>query len=347
MRKTGRIVGGIAAGLILAVVAGGCIAGGPTPRGGVLATSTPGTNFVDADKIGSHSYVNPMSATQGVVYTCEGGHIDLPHLRIGADWVKYLYGKSKKHLMKGDAKFNYKLNVDPSRYTVHLEYPRGWDTMNEEVKETVAEEAALELSQYLAYTMVTWHEMMTWFGFKSLGFFGEFRSAFSWEDNYSNLLGVQLGARALQDEEHSYEKAMNILVRQELEALGPVPGKVAKRETERMRGKWFEGNIMVNIKERNMDTGVDDGYVSPTLIPGACAGAKGRPLAAPTAAVMTKYGMSVRLEVEPRVFEGGRMLKIAHPEEKTKRVQIPEGMNRILDYMREEARRRGYNPMPY
>ena len=55
------------------------------------------------------------------------------------------------------------------------------------------------MGPYMAYTMVTWHEILTWFGYKSVGIVPEYHSSFSWEDTYSNLLGTVLAARALRD----------------------------------------------------------------------------------------------------------------------------------------------------
>jgi hypothetical protein len=40
--------------------------------------------------------------------------------------------------------------------------------------------------------------------------------------------------------------------------------------SEKVRGEWYAGEVvyMVNMKKRNFDIGLDDGYVTPTLVPG-------------------------------------------------------------------------------
>ena len=54
------------------------------------------------------------------------------------------------------------------------------------------------------------HEILTWHGFRCVGFLPEFLSAFSWEDSFSNLLGTVVASKALRDTEHPYDEAMTI-----------------------------------------------------------------------------------------------------------------------------------------
>ena len=259
--------------LALAVLtAAGCsLDGSPRPRLGCYATSTPGGRFLDANGLGKHSYNSSptllSSENNGIAYTCRGGHIDVTHARIGADNVRYLYGKTKNNLMQGRTEFTYSLNVDHSKYFVKITYPANWKTLSPQEKEKTADEVSLELSQYFTYTMVTWHEILTWFGFKTMAVLPEFPSAFSWEDNYSNLFGIRCGAMALQDKKHEYDEAMTIALKKGLEDLGVRSHTFAWNASESMRGKWWDGQIMVNLKERNMDIGLVDGYVTPTLVP--------------------------------------------------------------------------------
>jgi hypothetical protein len=339
------IVTGIAISVTFAV--GGCsFNDAPRPRLGCYATSTPGGRFIDANGLGKHSYHGSPFENNGIAYTCEGGHIDVTHARICADNTRYLYDKTKKNLMAGDTKFTYSLNVDRSTYYVTLAYPDSWKNLPKADKEKITDEVSLELSQYFTYTMVTWHEILTWFGFKTMAVLPEFPSAFSWEDNYSNLFGIRLGAQAVQDKKHNYDEAMTIILKKELENLGVQSHKFAWNASEKMRGKWWDGQIMVDMKERNMDIGLVDGYVTPTLVPGVCGDPQPQSLPVPTLTALAKYGFTMDLEIKPGEWESGQIIKIVYPDGKTKRIHPSTDIPIIIEYLKKDGIKRGYNVMP-
>ena len=124
-------------------------------------------------QLGKSFLRNCLFEHDGLVYTSRGGHIDIAHLRIAADNVKSLYNKTRKNLINGNSEFTFKLNVEPSTYHVELEYPEYWPAISPKFREKIADKLALELSQYFTYTMTTWHEVLTWFGFKCVFFLPE------------------------------------------------------------------------------------------------------------------------------------------------------------------------------
>lgn len=326
--------------IVLAV--GGCsINDEPRPRLGSYATSTPGTNFIDLTNLGEHKYYDGLFEKNGIVYTCEGGHIDIAHLRIGADYTRYLFKRTKHCLMTTDRQFSFKLNVEPSRYYVNLTYPKEWKSLSDEEKEQIADEVALELARHFAFTMVTWHEVLTFFGYKSMAFVPEFASAFSWEDNYSNLLGVHLATAAIKDKERDYDTAMTMQIKEELESLGIQSAASARASAEKMRGVWFEGNFLVTMKVRNMDIGLGDGTVTPLLVPGVCEGAQPRLYPIPTIESLAKYGFSMTLQVEPQEYEKGQILKVVCPDGGCKRVLLPADLPIYMDYLEKQAKALG------
>ena len=347
-RPARKVLAGIALGSIL-VVCGCSFNGQPRIRTGSYATTTLGTNFIDPNKLGKHSYQMPFQENDGIVYTCRGGHIDLTHVRIAADNVRYLYYLTRKNLMTTAPEFTFKASEEPSRYYVHLKYPDNWESLSRNDKKIIADEASLELSQYLSYTMTTWHEILTWFGYKSTGIFPEFPSAFSWEDNYSNLVGVRLGAQALSDQKHDFDEAMTIFLKKELEYLGVRPSDVAWDASEKMKGKWWEGTpfvIYVEMKERNMDMGYVDGFVTPTLAPGECEGATPQSYPAPRLTELTRLGLSMTLEVEPREFEKWDILKVVYPDGNGKRIELVTKLPVIMEYVKQQGIQMGYTVMP-
>jgi hypothetical protein len=194
--------------------------------------------------------------------------------------------------------------------------------------------------------MVEWHEILTWYGFHTVGFLPEFPSAFSWEDSYSNLIGTRLGTQALRDTSKGYNEAMTILIKQELENLGVQSAKTSRDASEKMRGKWFTGSIVPDITERNMDMGLEDGYVTPTLVPGICPDAKPQSYPAPKLDTFHKYGFKMKLEVEPHIWEGRRIFKAAYPQGDGTRIKLPQDLPAILNDMQQEARKLGYHYLP-
>ena len=318
----------------------------PRLRLGSYATSTLGTNFIDANNLGRHCYQNFLFENNGIAYTCRGGHIDIAHVRIAADYVIYLYNKVRKSLMNNNAEFTFKLNVEPSMYFAKLDYPPDWKTLPQKERKRIADEVALELSQYFTYTMTTWHEVLTWFGYKCMGFLPEQPSAFSWEDIYSNIIGIRLGAQAVQDNEHGFNDAMTIFIKRELENLGIQSGSTARKASEKMRGTWFDGFLLADMRERNMDIGIDDGFVTPTLVPGACEDAEPQSYPVPTLAKFNSLGFKMHLEVEPKEFEKNSILRIIYPNGGGKRIQPAIHLPIIMDCIKKEALEKGFTVMP-
>src|SRR5512139_4039149 len=62
---------------------------GPRIRYGAYPTVILGTPWA-GEKLGTHGYYFRPSERNGIAYTCRGGHIDIMHVRIAADWTAYL-----------------------------------------------------------------------------------------------------------------------------------------------------------------------------------------------------------------------------------------------------------------
>ncbi|MBN2139171.1 MAG: DUF4056 domain-containing protein [Sedimentisphaerales bacterium] len=335
--------------LAISVLVGvtGCGGGSkPLLRLGCYPSPTAGTTFPDPQMLGTHSYSRGGSDRNGIVYTCRGGHIDLAHLRIAADWTMYLTDLAYKSMMRNERTFAYRSKPAPSRYYVELEYPAGWAGMSASEKERLAREASLRLGEYLAFLASTWHEIVTWFGYKFVAVLPEFSSSFSWEDNYSNLLGTRLAAAALRDVGRGYDEAMTIALDKELADLGVQPRRVAIWAGERMRGQWFTGHVvyMVKMKRRNFDIGLDDGYVSPTVVPELtqCRGAQAKPYPVPSLGSLNELGFKARVKIKPKIWESKKILNIAYggAADRGKLVDPSIHFGPIMDYIKQDAPKR-------
>ena len=336
---------------LFSLVTIGCqLDGTQRPRLGCYPTSTTGTRFLNPEHLGPHGYGFKLLEKDGIVYICKAGHIDVTHLRIAADWTAYLTAKSFECLMKSDAGLSFKLNADHSRCFAQITYPENWQDLSQQDKERIAREISFKLGQYFAFTATTWHEILTWFGYKCLGIFPEFPSAFSWEDSFSNLLGTHIAAGALRDTKHKFEEAMTLAIDQELEKLGVRSRYAAINAAENARGKWFMSYVLylVDMEKRNFDIGLDDGYVTPTIvsrIPG-CERIQAQSYPVPNLDFLTEYRFCVKLEIEPREWEKDKILSIVYPDANTRKRRL-EPVNhfaRIMSYITEDAvTRYGYD----
>jgi len=323
----------------------------PRTRYGCYAAAIPGMTFLGS-KLGSHNYHGPFFEKDGIAYTCRGGHIDITHLRIGIDWTAYLVAESYRHLMRNDPSFSCKMPVDRSRTHVHITYPFGWDCLSEEDRSAIAERIALALGPYLTFTMVSWHEITTWYGYKCIGLPVEYDSAFSWEDSYSNLLGTMIAVRALQDAEHSYNKAVTIAIDEEMQRLGVLPSAgQARLASKSMKGQWYTGIFLLlfDMKKRNFDIGLDDGDMTPTLVPHVpqCPRAEPQSYPVPTLDVLAEYGFSVTIEIEPREWEKDKILRVVFGNDPQKRINPQTHLAIIMDHIQQEAAAKygpEYNP---
>ena len=313
----------------------------PRARLACYASSTIGTRFIDPKDLGSHGYRHSWSEKNGIVYTRKAGHIDIAHLRKTIDWTAFLAGETFKQLMNNETEFSFKLR-EPSLYFVQFRYPRYWQDLSWQKKEHIAYDISIRLGQYFAYTACIWHEMLTWFGYKAAGFYPEFPSAFSWEDMFSNALGTHIAFLAIWDTEHAFDEAVTLAIDQELNALQVQPKHIAICAAEAVRGKWFSGDFLfVDLKRRNFDIGLDDGFVTPWIVPSVsgCDAAEARSYPVPNLNFVFDYGFSVKLEIEPKEWEKDQILKIVYPDvkQREKRLQPAIHFAPIMEHIEQDA----------
>lgn len=312
------------------------------PRGRIacLPSSTMGVRYPDPFALGNHSYGFSISERNGIVYTCRGGHIDITHLRKLADWTAYLTSRLHEALLGNREEFSFRMR-EASLYHVRIEYPAAWRRLPAGEKEALARETAIELAQYLAFMCSTWHEILTWFGYKGAGIWPEYQSAFSWEDNYSNLLGCRIGAAALRDPDRDFEKAVTGLLEAELQALGVQPKHIARQAAESVRNWWFTGSLWsCRIIKRHFDIGLADRIVTPWLIPdlAECDGAMPQEYPAPTLSGVEQRSFSICFEIEPKEWERKKILRIVRGDnERTERIEPTRHFDAIIECIRGQA----------
>ena len=298
----------LAAGFILTLTVSGCsFGGGPRGRWGWTPEVQPG----DPDRLGTHSYTG-FGGTEGfgIFYTLRGGSIDLDHVRGTADLTRWTYVRAYETLRNGGSNFTVSPAFEWTTNKIHITYPANWKTLPEAKKDKIAHEAALILAPFVAYNSMIWHEMLTWKGTHFALIEPEFTSAFSWDDLYSDLTGALLATQAVKDGNvpvSDYDKAMTELIEKELKRLGVVPKGKTIEITKSVQGSWYDGG---KLMKRNMDTGYDDGWVTPSLIPGYT---DEEPIARemPTLDGLEELGIQIKYSISSAYLENGKLKKIA------------------------------------
>ncbi len=319
---------------------GGSVKSPPRGRVGRYASTSLGTFFVDPNGVGAHGYYNGRTERNGIVYTCKAGHIDIAHVRKAADWTAYAAANILNQLEQEKLEFSFRLK-ESSRHFVELTYPEWWKDLPEDEKGRIRKDIAISLGQYFSYIGGVWHEIITWFGYRSTGIYPEFPSAFAWEDSFSDLLGTYLAARALRDTEHEYDEALTLAIDRELEDLGAQSGRTARKASNSVRGIWYSGDFLfiMDMKARNFDIGMDDGFITPWLVPSLaeCEGAEALPYPAPNLDFLSEYGFDIDYEFEPREKQKRRILKTVFDEKKQKRLVPSVHFPMIMEYIRTDA----------
>ena len=318
--------------------------GPPRVRMGSYPSANVGTTFLGRN-LGTHGYGHGFSEGNGIVYTCKAGHVDIIHLRISADWTAYLTMKTFKALTTDGDGFSYGLAADRSTYHVRFTYPENWKNLSKQEKEKIASEVSIPVAQYLTFNTTTWHEILTWFGFKCLGFLPEYPSAFSWEESFSNLLGTMVAAEAMHDSLRTYDEAVAIALDKEMEKLGIQSADVARKAAQSVSGTWYRGRVqfMVDMRRRNFDIGLNDGIVTPTLVPNVaeCPGAEPVSYPVPKIDILYKYGISMKVEIAATEWEAGKIRSIAFGQNKQSKLSF-EHFPAIMAYIEKDAVEKGY-----
>jgi hypothetical protein len=230
----------------------------PKPRMGGLPYPGAFTFFdpVDAGDLGDHAYAGQTGSKsekdRGMVYTCRGGFIDIAHARKTIDLCKFAAVRFELALMNDWSAFQIK-SREPSIYYVRLQYPAFWKSLPAPEKQALAHQLSIRLAQRMAMTMVTWHEVLTWYGYQASGIFPEKQSAFTYDDTGTHAFGVLVGGRALSDS-REWDQAVTAAMSSTLRELGAVTPSQTLAAAQRVEGAWWSG---FEPLKRQVESGLD------------------------------------------------------------------------------------------
>lgn len=315
---------------------------------GSLPTPTLGNIFSGPDDIGNHNYFGSQGEGNGIVFTCLGGHIDLAHVRSTADWTRFAYKIINNELKKSSSHISFKTSVDPSIFHISVNYSKTWNNLSKESQKNKIHLASKELAKYVIFHAANWHEILTWFGYSKIRFFSEYPSSFSWEDSFSNIMGIHLVDNLISLEDEDYNNGMTQSIQHEMESL-IILGKVESISiTNKVKNLWFEGWVpgLLKMKYRNFDIGSNDGHINPAIIPNNefCSERAHPGYKAPTLKSANGYEILFELNIEPKEHTSKKILGIVYGRYFKNYISIdPEKhLSLILQHIKEEAISNGY-----
>jgi len=176
----------------------------------VRVTGIPFLKVSDISSIsslGKHVYLGNTEENNGIIYTEKGGFIDIGHLRDQADWTAYLHQQIQ--------------TAHGEKFGIKLGREGGQKTLEINANNLTSFKDKILLAGKIAYDLSVWHEIATFYGASYVPMVPEKYSAFSIEDAYSNLLGVEIGMAALESP-RPFEEAVTFLLKEKLHELGAV-----------------------------------------------------------------------------------------------------------------------------
>jgi hypothetical protein len=289
----------------------------PLPRSRLGCLPFPGlfTLFkaADPDDLGAHSYAGSGGETdRGIVYTTRGGFLDIAHIRNSVDTTAYIHARVAHAMRAGWDCVRFRLH-EPSVYTVTLEYPASWDELSTGERWRAREEAAVALSQRLALEAMTWHEILTWYGYKSTVVISEAGSAFTYEDGPSHAVGVLIAGEAIR-RGGDFDAEVTALLDQTLAELGVVGGEELEAAIAAVDGDWWSGG---STKRRHLETGLERGAITPWVVDEVPFADPGGPVTwfVPTLENVMGHDCTAlaTVAIDPNVFESGKIRSRLRP----------------------------------
>ncbi len=209
-------------------------------------------NILDPEDVGPHTYDSGIlrlrraeqeaillnNESNGLVYTCRGGFIDIAHVRDYSDWATFFAAAYGRSLEEG---LRIELPSEGGSRAIVFE-----PVTAEKLRRFGRIRIATAVAEWITFQLSIWHEIATWYGWSAVPGFSEKASAFSPEDLYSNLLGIKLvrgvAVRRSARSEYLYNRNLTVWLARGLEFLQPVPKEVTRDALRAVDGLWWDSS---------------------------------------------------------------------------------------------------------
>jgi len=199
---------------------------------------------------------------RGIIYTKRAGFVDLAHV-----FNTVLRASDASHAvataLRQDQDFIPLGRFEHSEVSILFSSsPAGSENAGVDSEQRIQAVSRIT-GECVASRLGTWHEIITWFGYKTTGVWSERPSAFTYEDEVSHLVGVQV-FEAIPGEPDRAK--FGGALRRVLANLGLVDKKLASKAVHSVKGLWWGPWLYTR---RMLDIGEKDGLVHPWTVPGA------------------------------------------------------------------------------
>lgn len=173
----------------------------------------------------------------GLIYTCRGGFIDTAHVRDYADWTVFLAATIARASVTG-AMIELPPEGGQRRMVIRPLPPQLIELYG-------LRRLAVSLAQWVAFQLSVWHEISTAYGAAAIDLYPEYVSAFTPEDLYSNLLGIQIAGGLIMlagsvATDRLYEQNMDVWLRTTLQYLQSISVAGGKAAAYLVDGVWWD-----------------------------------------------------------------------------------------------------------
>ncbi len=330
------------------------------PRVRLASLPFPGLFYHEAPngEFGTHHYIpfqkmdprtrgSRFEVSRGMVYTKRAGFIDLAHLRKTIDWTAYIAHHVREKLRRGESQWKVRF-YEPTLFYLRFRYPEGWNQLPAETKAHLLDELAIQIAQEVTYVSLTWHEIITWYGYGATLLFSEKASAFTVDDVVAHALGVRIAGAAIRNPHLPYNQAVTHTLESELRALGRVSRAQAREALEQVKGNWWTWN---RSRKRFLDVGYPQGKVEPWLVRDLSFDPAPEPRIFTVPSLRNVAGQDCRemldIRIQPRVLQSNKVHQWLPERENP--IHPEEDFPIILDGIRTEMKKK-YGPqalLPY
>lgn len=273
-----------------------------------------GIRFLDCDFVGSEDVNLTWLTNAGIGYSYNGGFIDTTHIGGGVFWTQYLQQEIYDEMSDLDKSFSVKTKKPNLEFHINVIFPQ--NPCEEDLKKI-----SIDLAAHITYCWAFIHESMSWYGYKSTGIFSEFESAFSPEDFYCDVLGINIAMEALKSNKDFDSASLSLLKKwmEDLELLDSSKVDLALEGSIKAglwNGKRWPSN---RVLLRDFDAGLKDGIIKPNLLNGVFE-KEGCPINLFIPKIPLMEGYSIRVEIEPQESQGKILLESCNKNKKDKLV---------------------------
>jgi hypothetical protein len=264
----------------------------------------------DPKDLGEHAYcpgpLPPLrikETSRGIIYTRKVGFVDIAHIRNTIDLTYYAH-KRLLTAFKAEHTHLVLVGAEPSVYHLWITYPDWWKTLPPAAKGPLTEQLAVRMAQRMGDLMMTWHEIITWYGYRPSVLIGEKWSAFSCDDMPSHIIGAELAGQSLNLPVEQFEDAVTQALSRRLAELEAVEPEQTRRAVEQVKGLWWDWGKQ-DLLRRQVDIHLNGEAMNPWLVPALSDGQQAALLKVPTLDDINGYDCSamIRVEIVPNILE--------------------------------------------